>query len=150
MRWKKGGFIEVIDALREEGVRILLIGGPAEEDLVDAIARTVRGPVMATPPGMTLTELISLLKRCSLFIGHGTGTMHIAAALNIPVIAIFADGSPMDSHEKWGHRGPQQIIVELPQKSFETFDGEAYSGAQTIIGAAKKLLGVGLHDKTAK
>src|SRR5664279_6528735 len=39
-------------------------------------------------------ELIALTRRAHLFIGGDTGPMHLAAALKIPVVAIFGPTNP--------------------------------------------------------
>jgi ADP-heptose:LPS heptosyltransferase len=96
IRWSREGFAEVADALMNEDINVILIGGMDERQLVeDTATLTNKSPVRAT--GMKLTELLSLIKRCDLFIGHSTGPMHIAAALNVPVVAIFGAVHPLDS-----------------------------------------------------
>ncbi len=58
-----------------------------------------------------LTELVSVIKKCSLFIGNGTGPMHIASALHVPVVAIFGTIHPLDSYKAWGPWGNNHTIV---------------------------------------
>ena len=36
----------------------------------------------------------ALIERCHLFIGNDSGPMHVAAALGVPVLALFGPGSP--------------------------------------------------------
>ena len=42
----------------------------------------------------SITELIALTRRAKLFIGGDTGPMHLAAALQVPVVAIFGPTDP--------------------------------------------------------
>ena len=42
----------------------------------------------------TVAELIALTRRARLFIGGDTGPLHLAAALRIPVVAIFGPTDP--------------------------------------------------------
>ena len=42
----------------------------------------------------SLTQLIALTRRADLFIGGDTGPMHLAAALKVPVVAIFGPTDP--------------------------------------------------------
>ena len=42
----------------------------------------------------TLAELVALLERASLHVAPDTGTVHIAAALGIPVVALYGPTQP--------------------------------------------------------
>lgn len=42
----------------------------------------------------SLRELMSLMKLCRVFLTNDTGPMHVAAALGVPVVAIFGSTSP--------------------------------------------------------
>jgi heptosyltransferase-2 len=42
-----------------------------------------------------IAELPALLSRCQLFLGNDSGAMHVAAAVGLPVVAIFG---PTDPH----------------------------------------------------
>jgi len=48
----------------------------------------------------SLPRLISILRRCRAWVGCDTGPMHLAAALDCPVVALFAVGQP----ERTGHQ----------------------------------------------
>lgn len=140
MRWSRRGFARVADTLiRENGVRVVMIQGPGEETLIRDIFSMMQEEALVTPPGMTITGLISLLSRCSLFIGHGTGTMHIAAALKIPVIALFGNAHFMESHEKWAPWGENHVVVNLPLRNFDTY-GEDVLGVEEVLKAASRVI----------
>jgi len=102
IRWKKEGFAEVADLLaREFKAKIVLSGSTGERGLVEAVAAMMQTrPVLAI--GLELTQLVSVIKRSALFIGNSTGPMHIAAALKVPVVALFGSVHPLDSPEAWG------------------------------------------------
>lgn len=111
IRWKKEGFAQVSDRLiREKNAKVILIGNHKERKLIQEIVSFMEErPIVAI--GLEPTELISLIKRCSLFIGNSTGPMHIAAGLNIPVVAIFGNIHPHDSYKRWGPWGRGHIVV---------------------------------------
>ena len=44
---------------------------------------------MRVPIPISITDLIALTRRAKLFIGGDTGPLHLAAALRVPVVAIF-------------------------------------------------------------
>jgi len=77
----------------ETGSAVLVVWGPGEEE----DARRVRdgiGPGAVMAPPATLRQLGSLLKRCSTLVTNDSGPMHIAAALGVPVLAIFGPTVP--------------------------------------------------------
>lgn len=113
IRWQKEGFAEVANNLIEEyHFKILLVGDDSEGHLVEDILRLIKNKKKVIPTeNTTLTQLVSLLKRCNFFIGNSTGPMHMAAALNIPVVAIFGCINPLDNYKRWGPWGNGHIVV---------------------------------------
>lgn len=111
IRWRKDGFAEVSDKMIDEfGVQVILIGSQEESRLVDEVRSFMKNkPILAV--GLPLTSLISLTKRCCLFVGNSTGPMHIASALKIPVVSLFGSTHPYDSYRAWGPWGTKHIVV---------------------------------------
>lgn len=96
---------------------------------------------------MTLTQLVSLIKRGHLFIGNSTGPMHIAAALEVPVIAIFGTMHPLDSYKEWGPWGEKHIIIskelecgDCHPSDCKTFDCMKLISSEEVSKAAKKII----------
>jgi len=73
---------------------ILLMGGPAEKDKIAAIADGLPGRVVNLCDRLTLRQTIVILARCRLFIGNDSGLMHAAAALAVPLVAVFGPTEP--------------------------------------------------------
>jgi len=99
-RWPLERFQELARRLIHElDAQILLIGGPGDvplnQQLQDALE--VQEDAIINLTGKTsLGELAAQLEQCSLFIGNDSSPMHLAAAVNIPVIAIFGPTSPQE------------------------------------------------------
>ncbi len=66
--------------------------GPGEEPL----AYTIReiAPQTKILSGLSLQELAAALKRCDLLVTNDSGPMHMAAALDVPLVAIFGSTDP--------------------------------------------------------
>ena len=91
-RWPAERYGRVARALAEDGVRAILNYGPGEEDLAREAEAASAGAAM--PMKCSITELIALTRRARLFIGGDTGPLHLAAALQVPVVAIFGPTDP--------------------------------------------------------
>ncbi len=111
IRWKKEGFAKAADLLvRELKAKIILSGSAGEKGLIEDVAAKMQArPVLAV--GLELTQLVSVIKRSSLYLGNCTGPMHIAVALKVPIVAVFGPVHPLDSHHAWGPRGRNARIV---------------------------------------
>lgn len=73
--------------------RLLLVGGADNAGLIEYIYLSLnRRAIKAV--GQDLIRLAALLKRCDLLITNDTGPMHMAAAVGIPVIALFGSTDP--------------------------------------------------------
>ena len=102
--WHGNRFVEVANALQEKaGVRILLFGGERDMEAASDIAkRIIPAPILAA--GRTdLRQTMALLSKCSLLICNDSGVMHLAAALNVPLVALFGPQTPK-LFGPWGKR----------------------------------------------
>ena len=93
--WHPERFAQVASRLAQEhGARPILLGSDADRSTLEGMAAII-GPAAILPPaGQTLREMAALLERCHLLICNDSGPMHVAAALRIPVVAIFGPGHP--------------------------------------------------------
>src|SRR5574341_330160 len=71
------------------GAVALLLGSPEEARLTRSIRERMRGAVLDLGGRTSLSALASLLGRCRLLLTNDTGAMHLAAAMNVPCVAIF-------------------------------------------------------------
>jgi len=73
---------------------VLLLGGPAERERIAVVATGLPGSVRNLAGLLSLRQSIAVLSRCRLFVGNDSGMMHIAAALGLPLVAIFGPTEP--------------------------------------------------------
>ena len=74
---------------RESGATIVIFGGPADQDLGRSITQMMTGPVIDFSGKTSLSEAMALIDRCDALVTNDSGLMHVAAALNTPLVAIF-------------------------------------------------------------
>ena len=93
--WPPDRFAELANRLQaQSGTDIILFGTLAEAPVSSAIAAGMhRAPIDLT--GKTaINDLPALLSQCHLFIGNDSGAMHVAAAVGLPVVAVFGPTDP--------------------------------------------------------
>jgi heptosyltransferase II len=89
-RWLPERFAQAADRMVEQfGGRVVIVGAAGEEALGQAIAEKMLSKPVVLSGRTSIRELMSIIKRCRLFITNDTGPMHIAAAFGVPVVAIF-------------------------------------------------------------
>jgi heptosyltransferase-1 len=108
-QWPPERYAEVARKLALQGIRSVLNYGPGEEELARIVERASAGAAQAL--SCTISELIALMRRARLFIGGDTGPLHLAAALQIPVVAIFGPTDPARN----GPYGTRSIVLRSPQ-----------------------------------
>ncbi len=92
--WGTGKFKSLAEKIvKNENAKVLVFGGNKEKILGAAIQNKTNS-IINLCGKTTARELMALIKRCNVFITNDTGPMHIASALNVPVIAIFGPTNP--------------------------------------------------------
>jgi len=89
-RWYPERFAAVGDMLAQRwGVKVVITGGPDEAAIAEEIARTMTRPTLNLAGKTDVRQLLAIIKRCNFFITNDSGPMHLAAALKVPLVAIF-------------------------------------------------------------
>jgi len=100
-RWQPERWARIADWLAETyEPNILLLGGPGKEDreaadnLKAALFPATRPYVVDLVGKLEWGVIGAIIERCGLFMGHDTGTMHLATAVYTPVVAVFGPSDP--------------------------------------------------------
>ena len=104
-RWPAERFAAVASALREQGHRVVVTGGPAEAALAQAVATDGGVPALL---GLGLLELAALIGRAGLVVCGDTGVAHLATNYRTPSVLLFGPVSPAS----WGPPpgGPHRVL----------------------------------------
>lgn len=92
-RWPASRFAELAQQL---DAPVLLLGAGKEAALGAEIAALARGADCRNLAGTTsLTEAFALIAAARRMVTNDTGLMHVAAALDVPQVALFGSSSPL-------------------------------------------------------
>jgi heptosyltransferase-2 len=108
-RWPPGRFAEVVRALAARGFTPLLLGGPADAEVLAAVRAALPDP-LADTVSLGVGGLAAAIERCALVVSNDSGPVHLASALGVPVVAIFGPTSP----ERWRPLCARSAVVRLP------------------------------------
>ena len=96
--------------------RWLLLGGPGDVDTastIEAVLHTQmpdQSSIINAAGKTTLLELCALVQSCKVFLTNDTGPMHLAAALDVPLVALFGSTSP----ELTGPLNDGAVVIRHP------------------------------------
>ena len=142
-RWPAERYGRVARHLKEFGVGAILNYGPGEEDLAREAEAASEGAARAMK--CSISELIALTRRARLFIGGDTGPMHLAAALQVPVVAIFGPTDPARN----GPYATRCVVLRNPAsptthaRRAQPDEGLLEISTEAVVDAARRLLAEG-------
>jgi heptosyltransferase-2 len=94
--WPPERFGDFVNRFRNHtDADVILFGTAADQKVSDAIAANIKGSCITLVGKTAIVDLPALLSRCQIFVGNDSGAMHVAAAVGLPVVAIFG---PTDPH----------------------------------------------------
>ena len=89
-RWPAERFAALGDRLVGAlGADVLVFGSEAERPLAETVARRMQHTPVVLAGNTTLRQWMALTARCRVVVANDSGPMHVAAALGVPVVAVF-------------------------------------------------------------
>jgi ADP-heptose:LPS heptosyltransferase len=150
--WSSERFARVADGLQKTGIRVVLIEGPADRTITQAVACRIS----IAPPRLrdvSLSSVVGVLSQCDAFLGNDSGLTHVAAALGLPTVAVFGPTDPAI----WGSRRNNLIAIRaMSGCRCLTRDAQAAcndrvcfgSTPETVLNILQRLLGT-VHARLA-
>jgi len=116
--WNAIRFVDLGKKLvKKYNVKIMIFGAPNDYKVCQDIAERIDVARIGTAynyAGKTdVLQLSALIKNCSIFVTNDTGPMHIADAVNTPIVAIFGPTNPITT----GPFGKEGIVLKVPECS---------------------------------
>jgi heptosyltransferase-2 len=127
--WPEENWAELLEHLvNSTTFKVLLIGGEAESERLQRLGAALPPGRVRVAQSLPLPDLAQLLPECAAFIGHDSGISHLAAAVGLPGIVLWAESD----QEIW--RPPSEKVVVLRDAR-----GLRNLPVQTVIEALRNL-----------
>jgi heptosyltransferase-2 len=109
--WPEAKWHEFIGRLLEETpFSFLMVGGEAEGDRLQRLARELPGSRITLAQSLPLPELARRLEGCVAFVGHDSGISHLAAALGLPGVLLWGE----TAEEIWRPPSEKMLLIRGP------------------------------------
>ena len=100
------------ELIKRTGMPVVLVGSQNEEELARSVLEATPGPGVVSLTGSTsVPELAAIIGRSRLLLSNHTGTMHIADALNRPMVILYS-GTEYES--QWRPRTAPSVLLRRP------------------------------------
>jgi ADP-heptose:LPS heptosyltransferase len=116
LNWSIYRYSEVIARLcQEKDLRVVVTGGLEETGLIAQLTSLLNFYALENKPvyligECTLKQLAAVYQRADCFLSGSTGTMHIAAAVGTPTVALFCPISET-TPVRWGPWGNEAVVL---------------------------------------
>jgi len=93
-RWPARHFATLARTWLAQGFQIWLMGSPKDSPVAQAVMDGLVGPIHNLCGKTSLAEAVDLMALSQRVVSNDSGLMHVAAALNRPLVAVFGSSSP--------------------------------------------------------
>jgi len=116
-QWQNENFARIIEYLSsEKGIRVFFTGTAKDSEIYDKILNLINSELKLNPVNLcgklSIQDSTALISKMDFVAGSDSGTLHIAASLNIPVIGIYGPMNPI-KWKAWGENH-KPIHLDLP------------------------------------
>jgi heptosyltransferase-2 len=93
-QWPIEHFASLIDSLRQQGLYVCLLGSPKDIEVGAQIESLCNEFIFNLCGRTSLLDVIDILAICKVAVSNDSGLMHIAAAVDTPVVAMYGATTP--------------------------------------------------------
>ena len=112
-QWPLENYAALVDLLLADGrFEVLLTWGPGQRDIAATVQEMAKRNPHIAPETPDLKHYAWLVKQCDLYFGGDTGPLHIASAMDVPIVTVFGGTSPTKHHPM---RLPSKVLYAGPE-----------------------------------
>jgi heptosyltransferase II len=93
-QWPLAYYANLANTMKNQGYQVIILGSEKDEPAGVDIVRLSNGAARNLCGKTSIADAIDLLSFCRVAITNDSGLMHIAAAVNCPVVAIYGSSTP--------------------------------------------------------
>ncbi len=124
-QWPADRYAGLADRIiASSGARVIIFGGPGDKTLGQKISGKMKHRPVNLSGNTSLGEAMALIERCHLFITNDSGLMHVAAALDVPLVAVFGSTNPIAT----GPLGSKSKVVQAAVPCSPCLNSECMEG----------------------
>ncbi len=145
-RWSTENYALIARHLIESGCQVLILGSPKDFATAEDIVLKSGVPLLNLCGKTSLLDAVDILSCVNLAISNDSGLMHIAAAVNIPQIAIYRSSTPeftppLNSkaivlQAEFNH----STVNRIKLKSLEGIEGFTDVSVESVLAAIQRAL----------
>ena len=108
-RWPGERFASIGDqAVKRWGAKVLIFGSKGEQGVCRDVVQSMKEDALDLSGKTSIDEALALIKKCNFFVTNDSGLMHAAAALDVPLVAVFGSTDAVAT----GPRGKKSRVVQ--------------------------------------
>lgn len=100
-RWTPEGFAAAADGLAAQGYYPVLLGGPADAEAASQVQALMKSAALNLVGKCSLITSAEIIRRLSLLISNDSAPLHLASAMQTPVVAAFCATVPEFGFGPW-------------------------------------------------
>lgn len=109
-RWTPAGFAAAAGSLAARGLAVVLTGPPGDAAVGEAVAAAMTAPALNLFGRTDIRGLTALVAEAAVVLANDSAPIHIAAAFDIPTVAVFGATVPVQG---FGPRASRAEVVEV-------------------------------------
>ena len=140
-RWDIENYIKLATQLSQhKECKFFIAVGKDDLEIIDKIKKSNINTICMTMEKLSISNILTIIKNCNLYIGNDTGFMHMSAALGIKSIGIFTD-SPAYSYSGYSKNiTPIVPRGETIESTTHNTLGKDRISLEDVLETAKKVL----------